>query len=312
MPKPLPPSTPDALNPPAKDYTFFENALDHPFQPNDTAMNLRNAWWLMDAALLSYSSPAEVEKAFSKAGLGATVKPFSGLKTTQAYVASSRDSIVLAFRGTQVDDFLSSVIDWSVDALVVPVFDARHNLVHAGFLAAVNEVWSEIVAHITALQAAQARPLWITGHSLGAALATLAANLCSDQPNHLGLKGLYTYGSPRVGDQAFGRRIPCKVRRFRNNSDIVTHVPIGIVFRHVGELQFIDAAGHAHLNLGGTDKLFLEMTTLHLSPNEAHTMSRMMHMSGGDAPLPGFIADHAPINYAIRTWNCYEAALQIT
>src|SRR2546427_14734 len=150
MQKQLPPATPDALNPPAKNYTFFENVAAHPFQPDDTAVNLRNAWWLMDAAMLSYSSQADVEKAFSAAGLGA-------------------------------------------------------------------------------------------------ALATLAANLCSDQPNHLGLKGLYTYGSPRVGDQAFGKRIPSKVWRFRNNSDIVTHVPIGIVFRHVGALEFIDGAGHAHL-----------------------------------------------------------------
>ena len=312
MQKKLPPTTPDALNPPAKTYTFFENAVDHPFQPNETDVNLRNAWWLMDAALLSYSSPADVDKAFSNAGLGATVKTFSGKTSTQAYVASSRDWIVLAFRGTQVDDFLSSVIDWSVDALIVPVLDSHSNLVHGGFLAAVKEVWNDVVTHITGLQAAQARPLWITGHSLGAALATLAANLCTDQPNQLGLKGLYTYGSPRVGDLAFGRRIPCKVRRFRNSSDIVTHVPIGIVFRHVGELQFIDAAGHPHLNLGDRDKLFLEVTTLHLSPSEAHTMSRMMHMSAGGAPLPGFIADHAPINYAIRAWNCYDAALQVT
>jgi len=312
MPKPLPPSTPEALNPPAKNYTFFENVKDHPFQPNDTSVNLRNAWWLMDAAMLSYSSPLDADKAYRSAGLGATVLSFSGKTSTQAYVAESHDWIVLAFRGTQVDDFLSSVIDWSVDALVVPILDGHNNLVHAGFFAGVKEVWADVVAHISGLQAERPRPLWITGHSLGAALATLAANLCSDQPKQLGLKGLYTYGSPRVGDEGFGKRIPCKVWRFRNNSDIVTHVPIGIVFRHVGELEFIDSAGHPHLGLDGTDKLFLEATTLHLSPNEAHTMSRMMHMSGGKAPLPGFIADHGPINYAIRLWNCYEAALQIT
>src|SRR5436189_2673321 len=104
MPKPLPPTTIDALNPPAKHYTFFENVVNHPFQATDAALNLRNAWWLMDTALLSYSSPADVEQAFSSAGLGATIKPFSGHPSTQAYVASSRDWIVLAFRGTQVDD----------------------------------------------------------------------------------------------------------------------------------------------------------------------------------------------------------------
>src|SRR5262252_4538139 len=153
MQKKLPPTTPEALNPPVKNYTFFENTIDHPFQPNDTALNLRNAWWLMDAALLSYSSPADVEKAFTTAGLGATIKAFSGHPSTQAYVASSRDWIVLAFRGTQVDDFLSSVIDWSVDALVVPIFDGHFNLVHAGFLAAVKEVWNDVAAHISSLQA---------------------------------------------------------------------------------------------------------------------------------------------------------------
>ena len=309
MPKLLPPTTIEALNPPARDYTFFEKVADHPFQPNDTALNLRNAWWLMDAALLSYSSPATAVKAFAEAGLGATIKPFAGQISTQAYVASSDQWIVMAFRGTQVDDFMASIIDWGVDAQFFPLPDAHFDLVHAGFLSAVREVWDDIVACVVDLQARKARPLWITGHSLGAALATMAANLCSDQPNHLGLAGLYTYGSPRVGDRGFGRRIPCPVRRFRNNSDLVTHVPLGLVFHHVGELEFIDAAGHAHLAMGGTDKLFLEATTVRLSPGEAHTMSRLLQMSGGGTPLPGFVADHAPINYAIRVWNCYDASL---
>ena len=307
MPKPLPPTTAKALNPPATDYTFFENAARHPFQPNDTRLNLGNAWWLMDAAFLSYSSPATIDKTFAGPGVGATVKVFEGRPSTVAYVASTDEWIVLAFRGTQVDDFMASIIDWAVDAQIFPVLDGHFNLVHAGFLAAVREVWTDILAHVTGLQARKPRPFWIAGHSLGAALATLAANLCTDAPNRLGLAGLYTYGSPRVGDTAFGRRIPCPVWRFRNNSDLVTHVPLGLVFRHIGELEFIDAAGHAHVAVSGTDKLFLEATTIHLSPAEAHTMSRLLQLSGGGLPLPGFIADHAPINYAIRIWNCHEA-----
>jgi len=309
MPKPLPPTTIDALNPPAKDYTFFEDVAAHPFQPHDVALNLRSAWWLMDAALLSYSDPAVVKTTFAGAAPGSVVTSFEGYPSTHAYVASTDDWIVLAFRGTQVDDFWSSVIDWGVDAQFFPVLDSHYNLVHAGFLAAVREVWNGIAAHVAALQKTKSRPFWITGHSLGAALATLAANLCSEAPSHLGLKGLYTYGSPRVGDEAFGRRIPITVRRFRNNSDLVTHVPLGLVFHHVGDLEFIDAAGHVHLAMHGTDKLFVEAMTIRLAAGEAHTMSRLLKMSGGGTPLPGFIADHAPINYAIRTWNCYEATL---
>jgi hypothetical protein len=52
MPKRLPPQTTRPLSPPANDafpYVFFENVAEHPFQPNDTALNLRNAWWLMEA-----------------------------------------------------------------------------------------------------------------------------------------------------------------------------------------------------------------------------------------------------------------------
>ena len=308
--KPLPPTTNEALAPPPTSYpyTFFENVARHPFQPADVALNLRNAWWLMDAAFLAYSKPADITAAFGE-DIGATVKHIEGHPSTQAYVASTDDWIVLAFRGTQLDDFWSSVVDWGVDAQFFPVFDSHFNFVHAGFLAAIREVWRDVADYVSGLQAARPRPLWITGHSLGAALATLAANLCGDEAKHLGLVGLHTYGSPRVGDQFFGRRIPCPVRRFRNNSDLVTHVPLGLVFRHVGELEFIDAAGYAHLAMGGTDKLFLELMTVRLSPGEAHTMSRLLKMSGAGTPLPGFLADHAPLNYAIRLWNCYEATL---
>jgi hypothetical protein len=33
----------------------------------------------------------------------------------------------------------------------------------------------------------------------------------------------------------------------------------------------------------------------------------LLHLAHGGVPLPGPLADHAPINYAIRLWNCYEA-----
>src|SRR5581483_1322173 len=197
MPKPLPPSTVAALSPPASKnfpYTFFEHAEAHPFDANEDRLSLRNAWWLIDAAFLSYSSTSDVQRTF--AGVSADVRPFSGRLSTQCYVAETPAWIVLAFRGTQVDQFWASVVDWSVDARFVPAPDGHGNWVHAGFRDAVAEVWSDVAQHLRQLQAARARPLWITGHSLGAALATLAANLCADEPGQFGLKGLYTFGSP--------------------------------------------------------------------------------------------------------------------
>jgi len=307
MPKRLPPQTAHALNPPASDsfrYVFFENVADHPLQPGDTALNLRNAWWLMDAAFLSYSNDATIKQEFQKVE-GAAVQVFSGRHSTQCYVASTDDWIVLAFRGTQVDDFWQSVLDWTTDARFVPVLDLHGDWVHAGFKSAVEEVWRDVSGHIRSLQTTKRRPFWICGHSLGAALATVAANVCSSDAA-LAFTGLYTFGSPRVGDRHFGTRIaPPTVFRFQNDSDVVSHVPLGLVFHHVGGLQFIDGSGHLHRHVAGRAQLLLRAGAM-LSPVAAHSLSGLLH-DGDDLPLPGFLADHAPINYAILLWNCYEA-----
>ena len=312
MPKPLPPATPAALNPPpsaAFPYEFFENVSGAPLRPQDTSLNLQNAWWLMDAAFLSYSAPTTISSTYAKPPLGATVMFFSGPLNTQCYVASNAEWIVLAFRGTQVDDFAPSVIDWSVDAHFLPALDGHGNRVHAGFLDAVRGIWSDVVTYVGALQAEALRPLWVTGHSLGAALATVAANLlCADHADGLGIRGLYTYGSPRTGDGGFGKRITVPVWRFRNNTDLVTHVPIGLVFRHVGQLAFIDGGGVFHRNIGRAQELMLDAGGVHLSAREAHHLAGLMELAGPHAAVPGFLADHAPINYAIRIWNCFEAS----
>jgi hypothetical protein len=307
MPKPLPPAIAAALNPPpppAHPYRFFEDVARHPFSPAHTDLSLRNAWWLMDAAFLSYCKPAEVHRIFDEL-LQAGVISFSGKLTTQCYVASTDDWIVLAFRGTQVDDFCSSVIDWSVDAQVLPLPDSHGDFVHGGFLNAIGEVWADVSAHVRGLQQARPRPFWITGHSLGAALATLAANLCADSPE-LGLVALHTYGSPRVGDRRFGRRITVPVHRFRNNDDLVTQVPVGFLYRHVGSLHFIDSNGYFRPNRTRTEELMFNMSSVNPSAGRSHRIGAQLRAEPL-AAVPGLLADHAPINYAIRLWNCYEA-----
>ena len=310
MQKPLPRQIPRALNPPAdvfEPYTFFENAGEHPLEPLDATLNLRNAWWLCDAALLAYSSEAAVKDAFADAGLAGDVAYFHGTHSTQAYVMSMPEAIVLAFRGTQVDDFWSSVLDFAVDAQFLPAPDSHGDLVHAGFLAALREVWPETVAYLRAEQLRRPRPLWITGHSLGSALATIAANLCCDDPA-LGLQGVYTFGSPRVGAPAFGARIRVPVFRFQNDSDLVPHIPIGLVFRHVGKMQFIDGAGRLHRNLTSPMERLLEPGAGLLSAKDAMALREVLHAGEAlELPLPGFLADHAPINYSVLLWNCYDA-----
>ena len=312
MPKPLPPATIANLAPPpsAYPYQFFENVEQHPFYASANGLDLRNVWWLMDASFLSYSTEADVRAVFQRKAFGSpvSVRWFSGMRTTQCYVADADDWIVMAFRGTQVDDFWPSVLDWSIDARIMPVPDAHGDSVHAGFLAAIREVWSDVIGHVKTLQARRSRPLWVTGHSLGAALATIAANLCGDEPDS-GLHAVYTYGSPRVGDQPFVRRIGAPVWRMRNNSDLVTNVPLGLVFRHAGALALVDGAGHWHVDPSPAEEALFEASTTGLSSNQAHHVGSLLHLAEQGVPLPGPLADHAPINYAIRLWNCYEASL---
>jgi hypothetical protein len=308
MQKPLPPQTTRALNPPANvltPYKFFESVRDNPLQPLDHALNLRNAWWFADAALLAYSSEQAVKAACEDAGICDTVTCFFGGKSNQAYVISAPDALVLAFRGTQVDDFWSSVLDFSIDAQFLPLPDSHGNLVHAGFLHGLDEIWGKVSAHLLAEQARHARPLWITGHSLGAALATIAANRCGDDAR-FGLRGMYTYGSPRVGDRGFGERIRVPVFRFRNDSDIVPQLPLGLVFHHLPHLQFIDGAGHLHSDVAPPLEALMDPGHL-MSAKDALTMKSLVR--GKDAaqmPVPGFLADHAPINYSTIVWNIYD------
>ena len=87
--------------------------------------------------------------------------------------------------------------------------------------------------------------VFFTGHSLGGALATLAASRWNTVTTHL-----YTYGSPRVGGKKFIQSFLTRNRyRFRNNNDIVTRVPFEIFgYKHVsgegGNFIYFDIDGN--------------------------------------------------------------------
>ncbi|KAM6542607.1 hypothetical protein CsatB_007054 [Cannabis sativa] len=74
--------------------------------------------------------------------------------------------------------------------------------------------------------------LTITGHSLGAALATLAAYDIKTHFNRAPLVTVISFGGPRVGNRSFRCRLEkqgTKVLRIVNSDDVITKVP-GFVF----------------------------------------------------------------------------------
>jgi predicted lipase len=126
-----------------------------------------------------------------------------GSRGTQVFVASreSDNLAVVAFRGTEPDD--PSDIFTDANFIMTPWTDnSGQSLgkVHEGFATAllVNDILKKIITCLDSL--VPATRVLITGHSLGAALATLTA---SRKPS----SHLYTFGSCRVGDAAFAGAI---------------------------------------------------------------------------------------------------------
>jgi len=153
--------------------------------------------------------------------------PATGLPLRSAcvIVASGRGATVVAFAGTDP----LKISDWITD--FTPRLSAGN--LHTGFGDALETVWPRI-------RDALARPgtLFFTGHSLGGALAIIAAERAKRELN-VQATGVYTYGSPRPGGAAFfdayGEDLANVTFRFVNGTDLVATVPPPLLsFRHVG------------------------------------------------------------------------------
>eukprot|EP01117_Protostelium_nocturnum_P016110 TRINITY_DN6318_c0_g1_i2.p1 TRINITY_DN6318_c0_g1~~TRINITY_DN6318_c0_g1_i2.p1 ORF type:complete len:245 (+),score=59.64 TRINITY_DN6318_c0_g1_i2:143-877(+) len=111
--------------------------------------------------------------------------------------------------------------------------------VHDGFLRAYNSMRDQVKATALKLAAQNPRlPMLVIGHSLGGALATLTAADFAINGTVKNKIGLWTFGSPRVGNPTFAsfvnQRFPDSIR-IVNQRDPVPHLPIklGGFYRHI-------------------------------------------------------------------------------
>ncbi|CAJ0604111.1 unnamed protein product [Cylicocyclus nassatus] len=143
-------------------------------------------------------------------------------------VLPNHRAIVISFRGT--DSGKSQLID---EALGNALF--KHEWKYGGhvgryFKMAFDNLWNSLAIQLTSfLQVQKYRryELWITGHSLGGALANLAASWASVVfPNNR--IRLVTFGAPRVGDLKFRDALERRVKfiyRITHASDPVVRIP---------------------------------------------------------------------------------------
>ena len=138
---------------------------------------------------------------------------------TQAFLAKldasegAEPMLILALRGTEAE--LADIkADLKVDLITV----SGEQKVHHGFYDAFNAVKSDIEDDLAKHRGV---PIYVTGHSLGGALAILATKfLASDS-----LGACYTFGGPRVGNSLFADDIKTPIYRIVNAADGVPRVP---------------------------------------------------------------------------------------
>ena len=167
------------------------------------------------------------------------LKCFDGKKTnTQAILVGNDERLILAFRGTETDSFR----DIKTDAKAVSVPDATGRA-HKGFIEAYEEVAADIEKFLSSSKSCAGRPLYLTGHSLGGALATIAARKIQYAG---GIAACFTFGSPRVGDENWLDGMKTPLYRIVNAADAVTMLPPGTITVTVMSwlCQFIPFVGH--------------------------------------------------------------------
>jgi len=156
---------------------------------------------------------------------------------SQAIVVSHNEYNAIAFRGTDENS------DWlkNMDMMPTTALEGRY---HNGFYNATMNVWGEI---LEAINTRDEKPVWITGHSLGGAMACVAtASLITTGAYRY--MSTYTFGQPRCMDEEtalkFQQQTEGKYFRYRNNNDVVTDVPSGNQgYKHIGTLYYIKTDG---------------------------------------------------------------------
>jgi hypothetical protein len=202
-----------------------------------TPGNPRNALFLAQACDLAYLDAPDGPAGFQQR-LGLEAELIS-VGNTQVYVAQNNSSIIVSFRGSQAPTTLDGLKDWLLtnanNYLVLPEgqigtdfaaagVGARY---HRGFMEALHEIWEPLLKSVNKAVEAGDRPLWVTGHSLGGALALLAAWRL--QRNFVTVHAVITFGAPMVGNdtaaRVFEQEFAGKIFRYVNLEDPVPLLP---------------------------------------------------------------------------------------
>lgn len=270
------------------DYNASRTALYKP-EARDPVEGFSAAWPLdhvcAELSRLAYyrfdeGDRPRLEAALSGAGFTGFVPFNERSKGAQGFGTLAPDGTAfVVFRGTQPDALLDLIADIRFKLVPCP----SGGSVHQGFLDAYASLSDASDNWLAATGAAR---IVATGHSLGAAMATLLAAAHPDST-------LVTFGSPRVGNRDFADPFAGRsVRRYVDCTDKVTAVaPELIGYRHVAGERYIDRLGIVHPSRPDASAVADDQSAARKAYLKKHAWKVWRNV------LFRELADHAPINY---------------
>jgi triacylglycerol lipase len=228
------------------------------FEPDDlkniptfrAAYSDRTALLMAKLAFRAYTSFDTGETAFKKFSDELCARGFTSCTSliandvgTAGYVVEGSDIIVIVFRGTQDE------LDWKTNVNARLVALQGGTRVHTGFFQAYWPIRDDMFDFVKRAIQDNPRPIYITGHSLGGALALMAtAELANDDNAMIRdcIAACYTFGCPRAGDSSFDIYVKAPLYRITNGVDLVPAIPPAILgYRRVGDTRYFGKLGTA-------------------------------------------------------------------
>ncbi len=189
---------------------------------------------LAELSMIAYLPPEQAKIAGT--ALGFINTDFLNNDGSQAYVFSNHIDIVIAFRGTEADDWN----DLKADINALHALAETVGRVHRGFKQEADDLWPLLEKILES----NSKNLWFTGHSLGGAMATICGGRCLLSRIKSSPTQIQTFGSPRVGNKRYINHAKVDYIRWVNNNDIVTRSPpVWMGYRHTGKEIYLDSEG---------------------------------------------------------------------
>ncbi len=244
------------------------------FRAAASDFSIDNARFLCELSLAAYESrESKIRRELAERGMTDCRLIDCPDSDTQALVGRSGLGIIVAFRGTEPSQMKDLMTDLNLSFVPGPM-----GQVHRGFLTSLESIWEQLMDAIASRQDGK-RLLWITGHSLGGALAklTVARLIRMRRP----VQGMYTYGAPRCGDARFASEFDRQARHYTfrivNEQDVVPKVaPRFLGYEHAGRHCLLDDDGRLAIDSQPRGDLISSLTdafTLFFDGEDDHSLA---------------------------------------